>query len=154
MTEKPFAEMSADERLEFSQGVRHDVVNCLITNSEGKRAIDYDKDRLYLLSEFLKGSEKVELTKKRMDVDTAISENDRKAAEILEAVISRQGAVDRNQPAPRRDIHADASKLPRFELTNGETSGVGDTVDLAAITAEGRKFYKGEDDPELLNGDI
>ena len=154
MTEKPFAEMSADERLEFSQGVRHDVVNCLITNEEGKRKIEYDKDKLYLLSEFLKGSEKVELTKKRMDVDTAISENDRKAAEILEAVVARQSGIDRNQPAPRRDIMPDVSKLPKFELTDGETSGVGDTVDLEAITAEGRKFYKGEDSPELLNGDI
>ena len=151
---KPFEEMSPDERLEFSQSVRHDVVNCLITDSEGKRRIDYDKDRLYLLSEFLKGSEKVELTKKRMDVDTAISENDRKAAEILESVIARSTGVDRTQPAPRRELVPDASKLPKFELTAGETSSVGDVVDLEAITQEGRRHFKGEDSPELLNGEI
>ncbi len=154
MIQKPFEEMSPDERLEFSQGVRHDVINTLITNGQGKREIDYDKDKLYLLSEFLKGSEKVELTKKRMDVDTAISENDRKAAEILESVIARSAGVDRTQPAPRREIQADVSKLPRFDLTDGETSGVGDIVDLDDIKAKGRDHFKGEDSPELLNGDV
>jgi hypothetical protein len=89
-----------------------------------------------------------------MDVDTAISENDRKAAEILESVIARSAGVDRTQPAPRREIQADVSKLPRFDLTDGETSGVGDIVDLDDIKAKGRDHFKGEDSPELLNGDV
>ena len=135
--------MTSDERIEFTQRMRHDVIVNLTTTEDGKQCIPMDKDSLYLIRDFLGDTTKIELNKKRFDLDTAIAENDAKAAELLETVVSqfssptRSGVKTGNVPKP------DLSQIPAFEITTGETSEVGDTVDIDSINDAGRAHFKG-----------
>lgn len=144
MTTKAFQDMSPDERIEFTQRMRHDVLVNLTTAEDGKVCIPTDKDSLYLIRDFLGDTSKIELNKKRFDLDTVIAENDAKAAELLETVVgqfsspTRQGTKTGTIPKP------DASQIPNFEITAGEVSDVGDTVDIDRINDAGRLQFKGQ----------
>lgn len=144
MSEKAFKDMTSDDRLEFNQQLRHDVITKLTTNLEGAREVPTDKDTLTFVQGFLKDSDRTELTKKRLDLDETIAENDALAATLLENVINRYTRPDRIKRGEHAGPQADASLLPAYTLTEGERSEVGDDVDIDRIKALGRAHYKGE----------
>ena len=132
-----------DERLLQNQALRHDIITHLISDKDGKRHIPDDLDALTLVKSLLKDSDASVFTKKRLTVDEAGVENDRRAAELLEQVMSRAPRIDRNAERSRRGPDISRGELPNFSLTNGETSQVGDVVDLDRIVADGRATLKG-----------
>lgn len=143
MTTKAFQDMNADERIELTQRMRHDVITKLTTDEAGAVSIPMDKDSLYLIRDFLGDTTKIELNKKRFDLDTMVAENDAKAAELLETVMGQftsptRGAV-RTGAVPKPDL----AMMPSFEVSEGEKSEVGDTVDIDQINDTGRTYFKG-----------
>ena len=143
MTTKTFQDMNSDERIEFTQRMRHDVIMNLTTDESGKQCIPMDKDSLYLIRDFLGDTTKIELNKKRFDLDTVIAENDAKAAELLETVVSQFSSPTRGGMKTGTVPKPDLSMLPNFEVSDGERSDVGDTVDIDQINDTGRSHFKG-----------
>lgn len=132
-----------DDRLLQNQTLRHDIINHLISDKDGKRNIPDDLDALTLVKSLLKDSDSSVFTKKRLTVDEIGAENDRRAAELLDQVLNRAPRIDRNAERSVRGPDISRGQLPDFNLTQGETSQVGDVVDLDQIVAEGRAKLKG-----------
>lgn len=143
MTTKAFQDMNADERIELTQRLRHDVITKLTTDEAGAVAIPMDKDSLYLIRDFLGDTTKIELNKKRFDLDTMVAENDAKAAELLETVVSQFTSPTRGGQRTGSVPKPDLSMMPSFEVSDGEKSDVGDTVDIDQINDTGRTHFKG-----------
>lgn len=131
------------KRLEENQAIRHDIITHLITDSSGNKSIPIDSDTLNVVKGLLKDSDSSVFTKKRLSVDEVGAENDRRAAELLDQVLNRVPRIDRNAASVGSGPNLSRGQLPTFSLTEGETSQVGDVVDLDEILAHGRKVMKG-----------
>lgn len=145
MSDEPV--VNQDEvRLSDNQTIRHDIINHLITDTDGVRRIPDDLDALNVVKGLLKDSDSSVFTKKRLSVDEVGAENDRRAAELLEQVMNRVPRTDRRAASTGKGPDLNRGDLPSFSLTEGETSQVGDVVDLDQITAESRRILKGAEE--------
>lgn len=137
-----------DDLLDFNMRLRHDVALDLTTNSDGKRAIPKDNETLNTLRGFLKDNDSSVFTKRRLNVDEIDAENDARAADLLETMMSKAtgiGKRDNQGEATGKGPDLGRAKLPEFDITDDVTSAVGNEVDLDEITSVARSQLKGED---------
>lgn len=138
--------MKDEDYLEFNQKLRHDVVVHLTTKEDGTASLPSDNESLNTLKGFLKDSDSSVFGKRRVMVEEAGVENDKRAADIIESALGqlsrngRDGVTDQRQSGPV----IDESQLPNFEITEGALTQVGDAVDLDQVQREGRRVRKGE----------
>lgn len=139
--------MKDEEYLDFNQRLRHDVVVHLTTSEAGDKRIPGDNESLNVLKGFLKDSDSSVFNKRRVMVEEAGVENDKRAADIIESALGqlsrngRDGEVDNRATGPV----VDESQLPKFDITEGAMSQVGDAVDLDQVQRDGRRIRKGEE---------
>ncbi len=136
-----------DERLEHAQSVRHDIVNTLITDTQGQRVIPHDEKMLQVIRGVLKDSDSAIFTKRRLTVEETSAATDRMAAEAISKMF------EKNQPA-RQFIGGGSGprgigkELPTYELDSNIAEPLGKPVDLDQIQKLGRATFKGEvEDP-------
>lgn len=139
-----------DQHLDNNIVLRHDIVKALITDSDGKQNLRLDKDTVLSVRGLLKDNDSSIYTKRRLNVDELGAENNKRAAELIENILKERttGTRDNTSKMTRNGPVVDASKMPKFEITPGALSNVGNTVDLTAIQAEGRSVRKGQDSEE------
>lgn len=146
---KDISQLTGDQRLELNQIIRHDLITAQITDSAGVKRIPTDKDSVYMLVALLKDSDKSEQTKKKMVIDTANAETDRIAAQTLDRIMSRQTPTrhisiegEVREVVPPKAV---GDALPTYSIPISIYEDVGTQVDINAIQAEGRAYFKGED---------
>lgn len=138
--------MKDEDYLDFNQKLRHDVVVHITTNEEGAKRIPSDSESLNVLKGFLKDSDSSVFGKRRVMVEEAGVENDKRAADIIESALGqlsrngRDGDIDARSTGPV----IDESQLPKFDITDGALTQVGDAVDLDQVQRDGRRVRKGE----------
>lgn len=139
--------MKDEDYLDHNQRLRHDIVVHLTTSESGDKRIPGDNETLNTLKGFLKDSDSSVFNKRRVMVEEAGVENDKRAADIIESALGqltrngRDGDVDARSTGPV----IDESQLPNFDITEGAMSQVGDAVDLDQVQRDGRRIRKGEE---------
>jgi len=124
-------QMNDEDYLEFGQRLRHDIVTNLTTDSSGLKRLPIDTETLTVIKGMLKDSDSSVFTKRRVMVDEASVENDKRAADIVEATLNR---LTRHKRDPEKLVGSgpviDENLLPKFDIESGATSEVGDSVDF------------------------
>lgn len=147
--ELSFEDMTDDERLEYVQLKRHDVINGLTTSEDGSKVLCVDKDQAQILRGMLKDMDSSIYTKRRLTVDEVGAENDKRMAELADMFMSKVKFIGRDKTGLEQVSAGpviDESKLPKYDHTKGEIEPVGNQVDLDEIAREGRRIFKGIDD--------
>lgn len=152
-TSSPDGKMESidDIRLENSQVVRHDIINELTTDSEGKRRIPTDKDSVYMILAAAKDSDSSIYKKKRLTVDAVSAEADRMAAETLAKMFGADVAKRQpsgNAPGAQSAPRAIGQQLPNFDVPNTVADPVGSQVDINVIKTEGRRVFKNQQEED------
>lgn len=137
-----------EERLDFNQQLRHDLVVNLTTTSSGDKYLPTDAETVNTIKGLLKDSDSSVFTKRRVMVEEAGAETDRMAAELLDKVMENIPRAKRDGATGtvKRTNHDkfDESQLPSFDIEEGSLTPVGDDVDLDAINKMGREIKKGQ----------
>ena len=144
-----------EERLDFGQELRHDLVVNLITDESGAKTLPTDKDTLDSIRNLLKDVSDIELKRRKLDIAETAVEVDLLAAQVLANLSKDRTARSRggdNLPGENK-ILGDKSKLPNFNIDRRLFEPVGNEVDINKIQEEGRKHFKGESNP-TEEGDV
>ncbi len=143
----PFEDMEDDNRLEFIQRERLNLLTIITHDAEGQRHRVIDTDGIYAAKAVLKDMSTDIFTKKRLTTEAVNAETDKMVAELAEKVIMRDTATRRDKQGPVLSMgpaNMSEELLPNFEITEGEISAVGNEVDLDEIRRLGRAHFKGE----------
>lgn len=144
--DKPFEEMTDEERLEFAMRVRHDVIRIFTHNSDGSKVESMGEKEATAVKGLLKDIDGSIYTKKRLSVDEATAESDMAIAEAAERILERLPMVTRDKgDLPEVVPEVSAKDLPDFDITEEMVSDVGSDFDFDQLMEEQRKKAKGED---------
>ena len=136
-----------EERLEFGQELRHDLVVNLITNESGEKSLPTDKDTLDSIRNLLKDVSDIELKRRKLDIAETAVEVDLLAAQVLASLNKDRTARSRGGDSERsteNKVIGDKSKLPNFSIDRRLFEPVGNEVDINKIQEDGRRHFKGE----------
>ncbi len=139
-----------DERLEHAQSVRHDIVNTLIHDADGNRAIPQDDKMLNVIRGVLKDSDSAIFTKRRLTVEETSAAADKLAAETLSKMFDKNVPMRQGSGGTARaTARAVGKDLPSFSVSEHISEPLGTPVDLEQVTRLGRATFKGEEDETL-----
>lgn len=137
--------MTEEERLEFAQMMRHDIVRMFMFDADGNPTRLVDSESGTLVKGVLKDMDASIYTNRRLSADEASAESDKVIAESIERILAglpKIGRVDSDpstvtyRPSLANDV------IDKIKLKDTESSAVGDNVDIDEVMAAGRAKYK------------
>lgn len=144
---KDFADMDENERLEYAQLTRHDIVRCFTHDEDGTPTRMIGKEEGQLVRGLLKDMDSSIYTGRRLTVEAANAENDKAIARLAEDALARLPTVGRDksryEASDSKGPSVDDSALRKYDLTEGVVEPVGNDVDLDDIARKGREIFKG-----------
>lgn len=145
---KKFEELNDDERVEYVQRRRHDILSMFLLEADGTKAKNIGVEASQIVRGMLKDMDSSIFTKRRLAVDEVSNENDKRIADMADELMGRVKFMGRDKanfiPTSSNRPVLEVGQLPVFNLTPGEIEPVGNEVDLDAITRKGREIFKGE----------
>lgn len=144
---KDFDDMDENDRIEYAQRTRHDIIRMFTHDSDGNKTNIISNEQGGLVRGLLKDMDSSIYTNRRLTVDEVSAEADKKVADMAERLMDKIKPMGRDKGGFEEQgdgtPEIDRSKLPKFELTEGEVEPVGNDVDLDEIARVGRAMFKG-----------
>lgn len=141
--------LTDEQYLDMAQALRHDLVNNLITDESGKRALPSDSDTVNSIKGLLKDMDSSVFTKKRLTVEETAAENDKRAAELLSKVAAKIGGPRRiDDPIEGEVVHlpnVDDLQLPEFDIPVEALETECKEINVEEIVEKERIRRKGEE---------